>query len=170
MKPDGSFFTGWRKAGDLLVSFSRETIIGFFLIWIVSSIVDIGLLVFLTGYCGIWYLYSAALSYCCGVLVSYILNKYFTFHDRNRNYFSQFTTFVVISVSCLLVNLCIIWLAVEIFSLNYLAAKIIATICAFFWNYYGQSRITFRSGMNHQTDLRKEEITCTNQQLGKTRK
>ena len=142
-------------AGNLLVSFSRETIIGFFLIGIVSSLVDIGVLIFLTGYCGIWYLYSAALSYCCGVLISYILNKYFTFHDRKRNYFSQFPMFVVISFSCLMVNLCIIWMAVEIFSLNYLAAKIIATICSFFWNYYGQSRITFRTAINQETNLRR---------------
>ncbi len=155
MKPAGSFFDGWTGVGNLLVSFSRETIIGFFLIGIVSSLVDIGLLIFLTGYCGIWYLYSAALSYCCGVLVSYILNKYFTFHDRKRNYFSQFTVFVVISFSCLMVTLCIIWMTVDIFSLNYLTAKIIATICSFFWNYYGQSRITFQTGIHQETNLRR---------------
>lgn len=170
MKPVGSFFDRWRGVGNLRVFFSRKTIIGFFLIGIISSLIDIGLLVFLTGYCGIWYLYSATLSYCCGVLVSYILNKYFTFHDRNRNYFSQFTTFVVISLSCLIVNLSIIWLAVEIIYLNYFSAKIIATICTFFWNYHGQSRITFRTRMNHKTELRRGRVMRTDRQSGKTRK
>jgi len=43
-------------------------------------------------------------------------------------------------------NLCIIWLCVEVLQLDYLAGKIIATLCAFFWNYHGQKRYTFRSG------------------------
>ena len=47
---------------------------------------------------------------------------------------------------CLLVNLCIVWLAVELFSLNYLTGKIIATLFAFVWNYHGQKRYTFSGG------------------------
>jgi putative flippase GtrA len=40
----------------------------------------------------------------------------------------------------------VIWMAVEMFSLNYLTGKIIATLCAFLWNYHGQKRYTFRDG------------------------
>ena len=79
-------------------------------------------------------------------MCSYVLNKFFYFHGPDRHYFSQFVTFAAISVSCLFINLCVIWLCVEIFSLDYLAGKIIATFCAFLWNYHGQIRYTFRSG------------------------
>ncbi|WP_394698744.1 GtrA family protein [uncultured Methanoregula sp.] len=123
--------------------FKNERIFGFFIIGILSSAIDIGLLYVLTSYLGIWYLLSATVSYCCGIVVSYLLNKCLTFHDANRHYFVQFSAFAAISFSCLLVNICIIWLCVELFSLGYLPGKIIATGCSFFWNYYGQSRITF---------------------------
>jgi putative flippase GtrA len=123
--------------------FQNERIIGFFLIGIVSSAVDIGLLFIFTVCLGIWYLISTTLSYGSGIAVSYILNKYLTFHDADRHYVAQFTAFAAISISCLLVNLCIIWLAVELFFMGYLPAKVIATCCAFLWNYYGQSRFTF---------------------------
>jgi putative flippase GtrA len=136
--PPGDEVTGW------WASLAREHLFWFFLVGAVSSLVDIGLLWYFCQYWGIWYIPAAAVSYCCGILVSYVLNKYLTFRDPARDYFLQFTTFAVISVSCLMVNLCIIWLAVELASLNYLVAKVIATVCAFFWNYYGQSRITFR--------------------------
>jgi len=123
--------------------FRNERIIGFFLIGVIASLIDIGLLYFFTSCIGVWYLLAATLSYCCGIVVSYLMNKFLTFHDKNRHYGIQFTAFVIISFSCLLVNICIIWLAVAFFSADYLLAKVFATCCAFFWNYYGQSRITF---------------------------
>jgi putative flippase GtrA len=115
MKTGGSFPMSSRLS--LQAWISNEKIVGFFLIGIISSLVDIGLLVFFCSYLGIWYLTAA-----------------------------QFTTFAAISVSCLFVNLCVIWLCVELFSLDYLSGKIIATLCAFFWNYHGQKRYTFRGG------------------------
>ena len=123
-----------------------EKIPGFFIIGIVSSTIDIGLLYSFTACLGIWYLYSATASYCCGIIASYLMNKNLTFHDGNRNYISQFSSFAAISVSGLMVTICAIWLAVEWLSVNYLVAKVLAAFCAFFWNYYGQSRITFRPG------------------------
>lgn len=132
--------TGWPGI------FCREHIIWFLFVGVISSLVDIGLLYYLCEYTGMWYIPAAIVSYCCGILVSYSLNKVLTFHDRTRNYLSQFTTFAAISLSCLVVNVAVIWLLVELALFNYMAAKILATICAFFWNYYGQSRITFRAG------------------------
>ncbi|MGA2918442.1 GtrA family protein [Methanoregula sp.] len=124
----------------------RTTILWFFCAGAVSSLVDIGLLWVLVTSLGLWYLPAAAISYCCGILVNYGMNKYITFHDGTTDYVTQFTRFAAISVSCLFVNLCIIWIAVEMYALNYLPAKVIATACAFCWSYYGQSRFTFRGG------------------------
>jgi len=132
--------TGWFAA------FCREHFLWFFFVGVISSLIDIGLLYALCEYANMWYIPAAGVSYCCGILVSYSLNKLLTFHDRTRNYLSQFTTFAAISLSCLMVNVTIIWILVELASLNYMAAKVLATICAFFWNYYGQSRFTFRAG------------------------
>jgi len=142
MKQDGYFRGSGISAW--LVTGNREHLLWFLLVGIVSSLVDIGLLYSLCEFWGVWYIAAAAISYCTGIVVSYCLNKYLTFHDLKKDYLQQFTTFAVISASCFLVNVCIIWLLVEYASLNYLAAKVIATVCAFFWNYYGQSRITFR--------------------------
>jgi putative flippase GtrA len=145
MKPSGFSGTGSARY-QIRDWIHNDTMIGFFLIGIITSLIDIGLLYVFCAYFGIWYLPAAAMSYCCGIFVSYILNKYLNFHDKDRHYLAQFSTFTAISVSCLLVNLCVIWLAVEMFSLNYLTGKIIATCCAFFWNYHGQKHYTFRYG------------------------
>jgi putative flippase GtrA len=127
----GNFFAG------------RERIFWFLGIGAVASVTDIGLLFVFCEWFGLWYLSAAVISYCCGTLVSYCLNKFLTFHDTDRHYIRQFTTFAIISFSCLVVNIGLTWLLVTIFSWNYLMAKVLATCCAVFWNYYGQSRITF---------------------------
>lgn len=142
MKPAG-YSRGEGMAG-WFAAFSREHLFWFFFVGVLSSLVDIGLLYCLCEYGEIWYIPAAVVSYSTGILVSYGLNKYLTFHDETRNYLSQFSTFAAISISCLMMNVCIIWLAVELAALNYLVAKVIATVCAFFWNYFGQSRITFK--------------------------
>lgn len=123
--------------------FSKK-ISGFFFVGILSTLADLGILYFLTDGLGIWYLESAVVSYCCGTVLSYGLNKHLTFRNRSRKYVRQFLLFAAISVSSLLLTLCIIWVFVELLHQNYLIGKIIAIILAFLWNFTGQSRITFR--------------------------
>jgi putative flippase GtrA len=127
----------------------QEKIIGFFLIGVVSTLIDVGLLYFFTEHFGIWYIWSATVSYTCGMVASFFLNKYLNFRDTNRHYLRQFLLFALISMSSLALTLGVLYLAVEIFSISYLLGKIIAILIAFLWNYFGQSKITFHLG-NHE--------------------
>jgi len=131
---------------EILAVLNREKITGFFLIGCFSTLIDIGLLYVFTEYAGLWYIYSATVSYTCGMAVNFILNKYLNFRDTNRNYLRQFLFFALVSMSSLALTLGVLYLAVEICSLNYILGKILAVIIAFFWNYLGQSRITFHVG------------------------
>jgi Predicted membrane protein len=131
--------------GNGIAGCCHSRIVPFFFVGVLSSLVDIGLMYAAMAYLGIWYLYAAAFSYSCGIVVSYAANKYLTFHDKSKQTATQFATFAAISVSCLIVNLGIVWLAVTFLAFPPLLAKILATCCAFFWNYHGQSRFTFRT-------------------------
>ena len=135
----------WRGS-KILAFLSQKKIVGFFLIGLFSTLIDIGLLYVLTEYFGFWYIYSATVSYSSGMVVNFLLNKYLNFQDTHRNYLRQFFSFALISISSLALTLGILYVAVEICSINYIVGKIIAVIVAFFWNYFGQSRITFSPG------------------------
>jgi len=139
----------------LFTVLSREKIIGFFLIGVFSTLIDVGLLYFFTTGLGIWYIAAATASYLCGMVVSFFFNKYLNFHDPGRNYFWQFFSFALISLISPGLTLAILSLAVEVFSLNYLIGKAIAVVVAFAWNYVGQSRMTFHVGKHRISgDLR----------------
>ncbi|WP_292370040.1 GtrA family protein [Methanoregula sp. UBA64] len=120
------------------------TLISFLQVGIIASLVDLGLLYVFTEYFGIWYLLSAAASYICGMIVSYTLNKRFTFHNVNKQYIWQFFLFAIVSTSGLIVNISVMFFAVTFFSIYYLYAKVISMCITFFWNYSFQSRITFQ--------------------------
>ena len=136
-----------RVAGRrILAVLNREKVTGFFLIGCLSTLLDIGLLYIFTGYFGIWYLSSATLSYCCGMVVNFLLNKFLNFQDTSRNYLSQFSCFALVSMSSLALTLGVLYLAVEVFSISYLLGKVLAVLIAFIWNYLGQSRLTFQLG------------------------
>jgi dolichol-phosphate mannosyltransferase len=136
-----------KTAGSkILIVLNREKLTGFFLIGCFSTLIDIGLLYVFTEYAGLWYIYSATISYTCGMVVNFLLNKYLNFRDTNQHYLRQFLFFALVSMSSLALTLGVLYLAVEICSINYLLGKILAVIIAFFWNYLGQSRITFHVG------------------------
>ncbi len=123
---------------------SGNQFVWFFVIGILSTIADVGLLYFLTEELGIWYLSSATASYSCGILVSFCLNKYITFHDPKTGLLRQFPLFAAISIISLILNLAVLFVLVDLFSFHYLGGKGVAAGLSFFWNYFGQSRLTFQ--------------------------
>jgi len=119
------------KTLSLHAALFHERIAGFFLIGIFSTLVDLGLLYLLTTGLGIWYLASATVSYSCGMLLNYLLNKFLNFHDTCRDLVGQFLSFALISLAGLGLTLAILCVAVEAFGLSYLAGKLIAILVAF---------------------------------------
>ncbi len=109
-----------------------------------ATIVDVLLLYALTEFLNINYLVSATISYCTGLLISFYLQKTYTFKEQHtKRIHLQFTKFTIISLIGLLLNLIILKVFVEI-GVWYIFAKIIAIIIVFFWNYLINKRITFK--------------------------
>lgn len=117
---------------------------GFLVIGIGTTLTDICLLLILTEWVGVWYLFSALISYCTGALLSYILNKNLNYRNRSSSYGNQGMMFLCISGCGMALNLGIVYLGVAVLGISYLLAKVIATGIGFFVNYYGQTYITFR--------------------------
>ena len=143
-KMTGYFRNEGGGTGKGIFSTLTDHLGGFLIIGGFTTCTDISLLWILTDVCGIWYLISAGISYCLSALLSFGLNKSCNFKNTSPEYIKQGSAFLIIAISSLILNLVIISFCVEIWSLNYLVAKGLATGVAFLWNYLGQSAITFR--------------------------
>ncbi len=119
--------------------FFRYVLIGFF-----ATLIDVSLLYILTEFFNIWYLYSASVSYLVAVVPHYVLNKYFNFKNKNKRIFSQFSIFLIISLSGLLLTQIILYVLVELFNIWYMFSKGVAIVLVLFYHYNLNKKITFK--------------------------
>jgi putative flippase GtrA len=83
--------------------------------------------------------------FLCAVVSNFILNRLWTFQDSNPDVMLQFGKFLVLSLVGLgLNNLFIYWMT-EKYKTNFYAAKLLATGVVMIWNFWANSRFTFRS-------------------------
>lgn len=109
-----------------------------------ATIVDLALLLVLTEYIGVWYFFSAIISYLAGMVVNYTVNKYLNFHNHSRKIVWQFGLFVIVASIGLALNQAILYGLVEYVGLWYLYAKLIAVCLVVFWSFNAHRLATFR--------------------------
>lgn len=78
------------------------TVIKFLLVGIVNTLVGTAVMFLLYNLAGCPYWPSVCANYLCGGVVSYFLNKYFTFQNKERSW-AQVGRFVVTVAVCMLI-------------------------------------------------------------------
>ena len=87
---------------------------------------NIGLLYILTDIVGIWYLYSSAMSFVVAVVVSFMLQKFWTFADQNvEKVHHQFARFLGVALFGIIINTACMFFLVDVIGLWYILAQII---------------------------------------------
>ena len=74
----------------------------FILVGVINTIFGAGIMFCLYNFLGCSYYFSSAMNYILGSVLSYVLNKYFTFENKNKS-FSQILKFVLNIALCYLV-------------------------------------------------------------------
>ena len=110
-------------------------IIRFCIVGGLSLLVDLGVLYGLTDFCGVHYLYSAAISFTVSVIFNYWLCVKYVFKNARHQTPRQATIFIGSSVVGLGLNQLCMWFFVEIILLHYMIAKLAATVIVTLWNY-----------------------------------
>lgn len=100
----------------------------FFISGMVAALTDLGLLYWLTEVAGIWYLISAAIAFLVAVLISFTLQKLWTFKNYNFNYQilrRQLSLFIVLVIINLFFNTGSMYFLVEKLNLPYLFSQVL---------------------------------------------
>ena len=75
-----------------------KTVIKFIFVGIINTLVGTGVMFFSYNLLGFGYWVSSAANYVVGSIVSYILNKYFTFQNKERSF--KIVIKFVINITC----------------------------------------------------------------------
>ncbi len=95
----------------------------------ISFATNVSILYVLTHYAGMWYLASAIISFTASILVSFVVQKYWTFKDFSRDRLAeQSFRYAFICLGNLGLNTLTIFVLVDIVGAWYIAAAVIASI------------------------------------------
>jgi putative flippase GtrA len=118
-------------------------------IGIVATLVDWTIFYLLIGCLGIFYLLALATSYFASTVLNFFLNKRYTFRNTYRRTHVQLAVFIAVAIVGLGLNEIIMYSLAHLIpggmtELALMAARVIATVIVFLWNFILNKSITFR--------------------------
>ena len=94
-----------------------------------AAVVDLGLLYYLTHHGNLWYLYSAIIAFAASFVVSFIMQKFWTFRDKRstvQTIGAQGSLYFLIALVNLGLNTAFMYVFVDLFELWYMFAQVLA--------------------------------------------
>ncbi len=113
----------------------------FGVVGVIATGIDFALMIALTEWASWDPVLSAGVSFTVSLLFNYAASMRFVFtrrDDLSRS--SELAIFAVLSLVGLAINEALMWLGVNVFSLNYVLVKVFATAVVMLWNFASRKR------------------------------
>jgi putative flippase GtrA len=108
------------------------------------SALDIYLLWILTTHFGVYYIFSAGVTFLIGATLGYLADRHFVFAGTTRDLKTGYLYFLAITGAGLLMTLLTMAVLVEIFSFHYIVARILVAGGIGVWNYLMNLYVNFK--------------------------
>src|SRR3989338_6963991 len=138
----------------LCVSYPREAqVVRFIISGGTATAVNLSTLFALIHFWAIWYLVASAFAFATSFLVSFTLQKFWTFGDMSSNRLhTQAALFFMVIVFALGVNTLLLYLLVEHAHLHYLIAQLVSGFVIAVINFLSYKRLVFRTTTSMESD------------------
>ncbi|MFA6527986.1 MAG: GtrA family protein [Candidatus Gracilibacteria bacterium] len=120
--------------------------IKFCVVGTISMIVDVGSYTLLTRMIQFFYshyLLANAIAFIVSLIISYVLNKKFTFQNNNKAIGVQFTKYVGVYTVGLVISEILLYILVDRIGIYDLIAKMLVIGAVLFWNFTGSKFFIF---------------------------
>ena len=99
-------------------------IVRFLIAGTTATLVNMIVLYALTEFAGVWYLLSLTVAFLIAFLISFTLQKFWTFAEKNKERMgNQAVWFFIVQMGGLLFNMLALYIAVDVFGLWYMGAQ-----------------------------------------------
>lgn len=105
-----------------------------------ATIVDWGIYTLLFLYVRLNYLVATGFGFVLGLITNFVLSKKFVFTQESK-YEHEFTIYGVIGIIGLLFTSILMFVFVDILSVNALIARVVTTVIVLFWNYIARKML-----------------------------
>lgn len=111
-----------------------------------AAVVDIAFLYIFTDLFKIWYILSAILAFILAFFVSFLLQKFWTFQDKEKdNIHRQGIIYLIISIINLGLNTLLVYIFTEYVRFHYVFSQFVTGIILAFSSYFIYRRFVFKS-------------------------
>lgn len=109
------------------------------------TILDFVLLYLLTEYAGMYYLYSAGLSFWIAMTINYTLAVRWIFPERKfKSKLVEYSLFILTGIGGLAINEFLIWFITEELNVYYMYSKIFPLFVLFLYSFFVRKYLLFR--------------------------
>lgn len=112
--------------------------------WGLAALLDISLLYLFTDVFGLYYLFSACLSFVIAFTFWYIFQKYITFRNYSKKHILQLSLFLLFQLIWQGIYMLFLWIGVDYMHIYYMFVAIVAKGIAFIWNYISNYFFNFK--------------------------
>ncbi len=112
---------------------------------IMNTVVDFAVYTVLVSLVGMGLYVSQVISYCCGMLNSYAVNRKWTFDTKNGFFSLELVKFIVLNLAMMLLGMGIIYLCVEQMGFHKLVGKLVSTVLVMAINFVVSNLWVFRN-------------------------
>ena len=109
-----------------------------------ATATNIGLLFVLVHFFYVWYLLAAILSFIVAGIVSFIMQKFFTFNDYTRHKINQQTSlYLGVQIFNLCFNTLLMYVGVDLLHIQYLIAQVLISGSMAVYNFFVYKHLVF---------------------------
>jgi putative flippase GtrA len=130
---------------NLRILFSRFTFVRYLVSGGTAAAVNIGCALFLYHVVHIQYLYASSIGFLMGFLVSFMLQKYWTFQNKTHTLLKlQFMYFSLLTFINLGLTIVLVYLLTDKLHLYYGLSQIFTTAIVALWSFFIYGRVIFK--------------------------
>ena len=107
-------------------------------------VIDFSVLYSLKEFAGVHYLLATLLAFLVASVFNFLGQKTLTFKNKQSNYGFQASSFLLVGLVGMGINLLVVFVFVRALGLWYMFGKIVAVGIAFIWNFFANKFITFK--------------------------
>lgn len=116
----------------------------FCLVGVLNTLLDFAVYWFLTRSLGMYFFYANFISVLVAMSFSFVMNKFWTFSNFNKNIKKQYLQFAAVNLIYYILNNAIIFLGVNYLLIGDLWAKVLSTAIGLIWSFGANKVWTFR--------------------------
>lgn len=98
----------------------------------------------LHGVLGLWYLASSVIAFLCSVMISFLLQKFWTFRNTEKQINKQFSLYITIAIINVIANAFFMYTFVDKLKIWYLFSQVLAAGIVAIWSFFVYRHFIFK--------------------------